>query len=303
MRERNGIMICSMTGYGRGEAADRGYHITVEIKTVNNRYLDMNIRLPRAFQAFDTKLRTLVKQYLVRGKAEMFVTLETDEAETLSVKCNLQIAEQYAAAMHEIAKQTDVKDDTTVSLIARMPEVFKIEDNSPEEDVLEKLLTEAAVEALKQLTESRAREGAYLAEDIRGKLTKIREHAAFIEGKVPEINAAYNRKLKERIEEILGNHSVDEGRLLTEAAIFADKSSVDEELVRLNGHIDAFLVTLDSAKEESEGIGRKLDFLIQEMNREANTTLSKSTDMELSAHGVEIKTEIEKIREQIQNIE
>ena len=296
-------MISSMTGYGKGESEGNGYHITVEIKTVNNRYLDMNIRLPRTFHAFDTKLRSIVKQHLVRGKVEMFVAFETDEAQSAAVKCNLQIAAQYARSMREMAKVLDVQDDTAVSLIARMPEVFKTEDTSPDEDALERLLQEACEAALVRLTEARAREGAYLAEDIRTKLDKIREHARFIGEKVPEINAAYSRKLQERMEALLGDHTIDESRILTEAAIFADKSSVDEELVRLNSHIDAFLETMDHAKEEEEGIGRKLDFLVQEMNREANTTLSKSPDMELSAHAVEIKTEIEKIREQVQNIE
>ena len=296
-------MIRSMTGYGKGESEGNGYHITVEVKTVNNRYLDMNIRLPRSFHAFDTKLRALVKQHLVRGKVEMFVAFETDEAISAAVKCNLQIASQYAAAMREMAKALDVQDDTAVSLIARMPEVFKIEDTSPDEDALEKLLTASCEAALQRLTEAREREGEYLAADIRMKLSKIREHARFIEEKVPEINAAYQQKLQERISAMLSDHTVEESRLLTEAAIFADKSSVDEELVRLNSHIDAFLATMDKAGEEEEGIGRKLDFIVQEMNREANTTLSKSPDLEISAHAVEIKTEIEKIREQIQNIE
>ena len=296
-------MIYSMTGFGRGEVTDKGYRITVEIKTVNNRYLDMNIRLPRALQSFDPALRSLIKQHISRGKTEVYIGLETDEAKSAQVKCNLPIAAEYAAAMRRMAKELELQDDIAVSQIARMPEVFKIEDNSPDEDTIERLLTEACTEALRKLKEARAKEGAYLAEDLRGKLALIREHAAFIEKKVPEINEAYRQKLKERIASIVQDHAVDEGRLLTEAAIFADKSSVDEELVRLNSHIDAFLETMEQAKDEKDGIGRKLDFLIQEMNREANTTLSKSPDMELSAHAVEIKTEIEKIREQIQNIE
>ena len=296
-------MIYSMTGYGKGEAFERGHRITAEIRSVNNRYLDLNLRMPRAFNAFDNTLRTLVKRALVRGKVDVFIGYETEGDAVAKVTYNEQIAAQYVNAMRGMAQALALSDDITVTTIARLPEVFQIDDSGADEELLKNLLTQAMCAAIDRLQEAKAKEGAYLTKDIRVKLDLIREHVAFIRDQSPKITKAYEQKMKDRIRELLEEKNVDEARLLTEVAIFADKTSVDEELVRLSGHIDAFTDLLDDEKAAKEGVGRKLDFIVQEMNREANTTLSKSPDMEISAHAVEITTEIEKIREQIQNLE
>ena len=297
-------MICSMTGFGKGEAQDTRYKITVEIKTVNNRYLDMNVRLPRTFNLFDSEVRSLVKKRISRGKADVFVGVETLADAEAGVGFNAHVAGEYVNAMRKMAKEFDIPDDTSVSVIARMPDVFKVEDKETDEDAMRTLLTAALEEALERLNEARAKEGAFLVKDLLGKLDEIREHVAFIKQRTPEITKAYEGKLRERIASLLDDKQIDEARLLTEVAIFADKSGIDEELVRLLSHLDAFSDVLNGETATGkEGVGRKLDFMVQEMNREANTTLSKSSDMEISAHAVEIKTEIEKIREQIQNLE
>lgn len=296
-------MVYSMTGFGRGEAADARYKITAEIKTVNNRYLDMNVRMPRIIGMFDAEIRALVKKRLTRGKTDVFISLE-DIGETAgAVGYNAQIAGEYIRTMREMAAEFGITDDISVSVIARMPDVFKPEESETDEDAMRVLITQAVDAALKKLNEARAKEGAYLAEDMLGKLREIRGHLDYIKLRAPEITAVYEEKLRERIGQLLDDKQIDEGRLLTEVAIFADKTSVDEELVRLSSHIDTFESALRGEAGTGDGIGRKLDFIIQEMNREANTTLSKSPDMAISEHAVEIKTGIEKIREQIQNIE
>ena len=297
-------MIYSMTGFGRGEAQDNRYKITVEIKTVNNRYLDLNVRLPRTFNLFDPEIRALIKKRISRGKADVFVGVETLADAEAGVGFHAHIAAEYIKAMHKMAEDFGITDDTSVSVIARMPDVFKVEDKDTDEDAMRALLNTALEEALARLNEARAKEGAFLAKDLEGKLETIRGHVAFIKSRAPDITKAYEAKLRERIASLLDDKQIDEARLLTEVAIFADKSGIDEELVRLSSHLDAFADILKGeAQGGTEGIGRKLDFMVQEMNREANTTLSKSSDMEISAHAVEIKTEIEKIREQIQNLE
>ena len=297
-------MIYSMTGFGKGEAQDTRYKITVEIKTVNNRYLDMNVRLPRTFNLFDPEIRALIKKRISRGKADVFVGVETLADAEAGVGFNAHVAGEYVKAMHEMAKEFDIPDDTSVSVIARMPDVFKVEDRETDEDAMRALLTKALEDALARLNEARAKEGAFLVNDLQGKLEDIRTHVDFIKERAPGIAKAYEAKLRERIESLLDDKQIDEARLLTEVAIFADKSGIDEELVRLSSHLDAFADVLKGeAGNGKEGVGRKLDFMVQEMNREANTTLSKASDMEISAHAVEIKTEIEKIREQIQNLE
>ena len=295
-------MVYSMTGFGAGEASDAHYRITAEVKTVNNRYLDINVRLPRSFQMFDTEIRALVKRHILRGKADVFVGFETIASAEYGVTCNEVVAAEYVRSMREMAKNLSITDDVSVAVLARMPDVFTIEEKQPDEDVLRSLVVSACEEALARLNDARQKEGAYLVTDIEGKLDRIAEDVAFIKGRAPAITKAYEEKLRERIQSLLTDVKVDEARLLTEVAVFSDKTSVDEELVRLAGHIDAFRDTINSARKE-EGVGRKLDFIVQEMNREANTTLSKTPDMEVSARAVEIKTEIEKIREQIQNLE
>ncbi|MBR0163670.1 MAG: YicC family protein [Lachnospiraceae bacterium] len=295
-------MICSMTGFGAGEASDDRYRITTEIKTVNNRYLDINVRLPRTFNAFDPVVRALVKEHLCRGKTDVYISFETIGESEAKVTCNRTMAAAYVQSMRALAGELDLTDDLSVTGIARLPDVFTIEEEKPDEETLRALVAASCRDALTKLNEARAKEGAFLVKDIEGKLTRIRDNVDFIRERVPRITAQYEEKLKERIRSLLEDTKVDEARLLTEVAIFADKTSVDEELVRLTAHIDSFFDVLGGG-DTAEGVGRKLDFIVQEMNREANTTLSKSPDMEVSERAVEIKTEIEKIREQIQNLE
>lgn len=291
-----------MTGFGRAEASDELHRITAEVKTVNNRYLDINVRLPRTFSVFDGEVRALVKKHILRGKTDVFIGMEALGAGDTGVTCNEAVAGEYIRSLKEIAKRFDIPDDVSAMGIARLPDVFTLAERETDEEALRALIVSAVTAALVQCNEARAREGEYLASDIRGKLEKIRADVSFIRERTPEITAQYEEKLKERIVSLIGDTKVDEARLLTEVAIFADKTGVDEELVRLMSHIDAFYAALDAGRAD-EGIGRKLDFIVQEMNREANTTLSKSPDMEVSQHAVDIKTEIEKIREQIQNLE
>ena len=291
-------MVYSMTGFGRGEAQDTRYKITAEIKTVNNRYLDMNVRMPRIIGMFDAEIRALVKKRLTRGKTDVFISLEDVGETARAVGYNAQIAGEYIRTMREMANEFGIADDISVSVIARMQDVFRPEESETDEDAMRALITQAVDAALTRLNEARAKEGAYLAEDMLGKLEEIRLHLDYIKSRAPEITEVYEGKLRERISQLLDDKQIDEGRLLTEVAIFADKTSVDEELVRLSSHIDTFESALRGETGTGDGIGRKLDFIIQEMNREANTTLSKSPDMAISEHAVEIKTGIEKIREQ-----
>lgn len=296
-------MVYSMTGFGRGEAEDELYRITVEIKTVNNRFLDLNIRIPRYMNIFDAAIRELSKKYLNRGKADVFVSVDNVGSKDIDVECNSKLAGKYIESLRAVACEYSLREDISVSLIAKLPEVFSIKEAKPDETELEALLLGAVEKALENLNEARQREGEFLLNDLKLKLDNIRSHLEFIEKKVPEFISSYEEKLRARIEELTGDRQIDESRLLTEVAIFADKSAVDEEIVRLKSHIDAFISAADSENAHSEGVGRKLDFIVQEMNRESNTILSKSPDMEVSEHAVEIKTDIEKIREQIQNIE
>ena len=296
-------MVYSMTGFGRGESEDELYRITVEVKTVNNRFLDLNIRIPRHLNVFEALIREAAKRYLNRGKADIFITVDNIDGKEIDVEYNSALAGKYVKSLREAACEFSLREDISVSLIAKMPEVFALKETKPDETELEGLLSAAVEKALESLNEERQREGDFLLKDLRIKLDSIRSHVEFIEKRVPEFISGYEEKLKARIEELMGDKQIDESRLLTEVAIFADKSAVDEEIVRLKSHIDAFIAASDSEAVRTEGVGRKLDFILQEMNRESNTILSKAWDMEVSEHAVEIKTDIEKIREQIQNIE
>lgn len=296
-------MVYSMTGFGRGEAADSSYRITVEVKTVNNRYLDLSVRLPRSLNAFEGKVRELSKDFLKRGKVDFFISCESLEHADTGLDYNSKIAGEYIRCFHEMAKEYGLKDEISVATIARMPEVFKTQQVAADESVLQSLLAEAVTKACQALNEARAREGDFLREDLKNKLDVISAHVDFIEQKSPLLVKAYEEKLRERIKSLMEDKQIDESRLLTEVAIFADKSAIDEELVRLSSHLEAFRLAITGESAYKEGVGRKLDFIVQEMNRESNTILSKSSDMEVSARAVELKTEIEKIREQIQNLE
>ena len=292
-------MIKSMTGFGRCELSNEKRKITVELKSVNHRYLDVNIRMPKKLNFFESAIRTLLKEYMQRGKVDMFISYEDYSEQTLAVKYNATIAKEYLTYLQQMADEFNLENDIRVSSLYRYPEVLTMEEQSADEDELWSDLSQAIREACTQFVATRTTEGEHLKQDLVEKLHHMRDNVDKVEQRAPQIIAEYRSKLMEKVNELLGDTQIDEARLSTEIVLFADKICTDEETVRLKSHITSML----NALERSEGIGRKLDFIAQEMNREANTILSKSNDLETSDIAIELKTEIEKVREQIQNIE
>lgn len=292
-------MIKSMTGFGRCELSNEKRKITVELKSVNHRYLDVNIRMPKKLNFFESAIRSLLKEYMQRGKVDMFISYEDYSEQTLAVKYNATIAKEYLTYLQQMADEFNLENDIRVSSLSRYPEVLTMEEQSADEDELWSDLSQAIREACTQFVATRTTEGEHLKQDLVEKLHHMRDNVDKVEQRAPQIIAEYRSKLMEKVNELLGDTQIDEARLSTEIVLFADKICTDEETVRLKSHITSML----NALERSEGIGRKLDFIAQEMNREANTILSKSNDLETSDIAIELKTEIEKVREQIQNIE
>lgn len=292
-------MIKSMTGFGRCELSNEKRKITVELKSVNHRYLDVNIRMPKKLNFFESAIRTLLKEYMQRGKVDMFISYEDYSEQTLAVKYNATIAKEYLTYLQQMADEFNLENDIRVSSLSRYPEVLTMEEQSADEDELWSDLSQAIREACTQFVATRTTEGEHLKQDLVEKLHHMRDNVDKVEQRAPQIIAEYRSKLMEKVNELLGDTQIDEARLSTEIVLFADKICTDEETVRLKSHITSML----NALERSEGIGRKLDFIAQEMNREANTILSKSNDLETSDIAIALKTEIEKVREQIQNIE
>ena len=292
-------MIKSMTGFGRCEVLKDSRKFTVELKSVNHRYLDVNIRMPKKLNFFETSIRTLLKSYADRGKVDIFITYEDLSQSQVSVKYNAALAEEYLKYLNQMAEEFSLDNDVRVSTLSRYPEVFTMEECSEDEDELWNGLKEALEGAFSQFVEMRTKEGERLKEDILLKLDLLSEQIRFIEERSPQIIAEYRTKLEEKMRELLEDTQIDDNRIAAEVILFADKICTDEEVVRLKSHIQHMKETL----EESNGIGRKLDFIAQEMNREANTILSKANDLDISNRAISLKTEIEKIREQIQNIE
>lgn len=292
-------MIKSMTGFGRCEVLKDSRKFTVELKSVNHRYLDVNIRMPKKLNFFETSIRTLLKSYADRGKVDIFITYEDLSQSQVSVKYNAALAAEYLKYLNQMAEEFSLDNDVRVSTLSRYPEVFTMEECSEDEDELWNGLKEALEGAFSQFVEMRTKEGERLKEDILLKLDLLSEQIRFIEERSPQIIAEYRTKLEEKMRELLEDMQIDDNRIAAEVILFADKICTDEEVVRLKSHIQHMKETL----EESNGIGRKLDFIAQEMNREANTILSKANDLDISNRAISLKTEIEKIREQIQNIE
>mgnify|MGYP000904364599 FL=1 len=292
-------MIKSMTGFGRCEVLKDSRKFTVELKRVNHRYLDVNIRIPKKLNFFETSIRTLLKSYADRGKVDIFITYEDLSQSQVSVKYNAALAAEYLKYLNQMAEEFSLDNDVRVSTLSRYPEVFTMEECSEDEDELWNGLKEALEGAFSQFVEMRTKEGERLKEDILLKLDLLSEQIRFIEERSPQIIAEYRTKLEEKMRELLEDTQIDDNRIAAEVILFADKICTDEEVVRLKSHIQHMKETL----EESNGIGRKLDFIAQEMNREANTILSKANDLDISNRAISLKTEIEKIREQIQNIE
>ena len=292
-------MIKSMTGFGRCEIAEGNRKVTVEMKSVNHRYLDVNIKMPKKLNFFDASIRNLLKEYMQRGKLDMFITYEDTSENSVNVTYHSEVAAEYMTYLRQMAEDFGIDDDVRVSTLSRFPEVFTLDDVEVDEEGIWKILEKAIRGACEGFVQTRITEGENLKNDLIGKLDYMLEQVDFIEEKSPLIIEEYRNRLNERVQEMLGDAKVDSSRIVQEVTIFADKICVDEEMVRLRSHIE----TMKSLLLEGGGIGRKLDFLAQEMNREANTTLSKSNDLEISNRGIELKTEIEKVREQIQNIE
>ncbi|MBO5347313.1 MAG: YicC family protein [Lachnospiraceae bacterium] len=292
-------MIKSMTGFGRCEIMEGSRKYTVEMKSVNHRYLDVSIKMPKKLYMFESAIRSELKNYASRGKVDIFITLEDMSESNAVVKYNRELAREYMSYLEEMAEEFHLDNDIRVSSLSRYPEVLTMEEVDADEEELWKELKKAFQGAAEQFVASRVAEGEQLREDLIEKLDGMLDRVSFIEERSPQIVKEYREKLEGKVQELLGDVKVDEARLLTEVAIFADKSCVDEEIVRLKSHVATTKSTLLAGGD----IGRKLDFIAQEMNREANTTLSKSNDLEISNCAIELKTEIEKVREQIQNIE
>ncbi|MCI8606411.1 MAG: YicC family protein [Hungatella sp.] len=292
-------MIRSMTGFGRCEKVTEQYKISVEMKAVNHRYLDLSIKMPKRFNYFESGVRGLLKTYIQRGKVDIFISYEDYTKEKLCLKYNESLAAEYVQYFKQMSEAFAIDNDMTAGVLARMPEVLTMEQEPEDEDAMWKLLSEAIEEAAKRFVESRTVEGESLKADLLGKLKAMEDMVACVEQRTPAIVAEYQARLEAKVKELLGTSGIDEGRIVTEVTIFADKVCVDEEIVRLKSHISH----MESDLLNGGGVGRKLDFLAQEMNREANTILSKANDLTISDKAIALKTEIEKIREQIQNIE
>ena len=292
-------MIKSMTGFGRCEISEGDRKITVEMKSVNHRYLDVSMKMPKKLNYFDSAIRTILKEYIQRGKVDVFVSYEDLSESKVALSYNQGIAAQYVEYFRQMEEQFGLKNDIQVSVLARCPEVLVMEEQQEDEQEIWHLLEQAVRGACEKFVEARIREGEALKADLIAKLDEILKVVSFIETRSPQILAEYRQRLEAKVRDLFADAQIDENRLATEVTIFADKICVDEEIVRLRSHVEA----TKTALETGGGIGRKLDFIAQEMNREANTTLSKANDLEISRRAIDLKTEIEKVREQIQNIE
>ena len=292
-------MIKSMTGYGRCEMADGNRKFTVEIKSVNHRYLDVNIKMPKKLNFFESAIRNLLKEYIERGKVDVFISYEDYTEDNFALKYNEDVAAQYLVYLQQMSEKFGIENDIRVSALSRYPEVFTMEEQNVNEKELWAGLERTIRSAAEQFVESRIAEGERLRSDLIEKLKGMLAYVDYIEERSPQMLQEYRQRLEEKVQELLGDKQIDDARIAMEVTIFADKICVDEETVRLRSHIQSTMDTLNAGG----GMGRKLDFIAQEMNREANTILSKANDLKISDTGINLKTDIEKVREQIQNIE
>ena len=292
-------MVRSMTGYGRFEAENDVSKLTVEIKSVNHRYCDISIRLPRNLNAFENDIRKQVKESVSRGKIDVFVTYESSREGDSLVKYNKAMAKSYMELLNTISMDFQLANNVDALTLSRYPEVFTLEEEHVDEEALQELVRKTVAGALENFIHSRETEGENLKKDLIHKLDYLGVVAEEIEKRAPEVFCEYKERLTAKVAELLGDTKIDDGVMATELVVYSDKICIDEELVRLKSHIRHMKETL----ETEDAVGRKLDFIAQELNREANTTLSKANDMIISNQGIVLKTEIEKIREQIQNLE
>ena len=289
----------SMTGYGRGEYKAGGVELTVEIKTVNNRYLDASVKCPRIFNAYEEEVRSAVRKKLTRGHADVFIFLSDKRERQKTLTLDENAAKAYVASAEKLLSLfPELVNDLSVTGVMRLPDVIKQDDIAAADEEIIAALNCALSQALDNLNAMRLKEGAKLEEDMLSRMSAIETLVNKIETRAPLVAENYRQKLKAKMEKLLGGAEVDESRLLTEVAVFSDKSNIDEELTRLHSHISQFR---EICKEQL--VGRKLDFLVQEFNRETNTVCSKSNDLEVTRLGLALKNEIEKIREQVQNVE
>lgn len=292
-------MLKSMTGFGRCEITTDEYKISVEMKAVNHRYLDLSIKMPKKFNYFEAAIRAQLKEYIQRGKVDLFISYEDYTEEKMSLKYNRTLASEYMNYFRQMADELDIPNDATVLRVARLPEVFTMEQAQDDDEHMWQIIRQAIGEAAEKFVETRTQEGEHLKQDLFGKLDYMVTLVDRIEARSPKILEEYRAKLEDKVKELLSGTNIDEGRIASEVVIYTDKICTDEETVRLKSHIEATRRELESGGS----VGRKLDFIAQEMNREANTILSKANDLEVSDCAIALKTEIEKVREQIQNIE
>ena len=292
-------MIRSMTGYGRAISTIDGREITVEVRSVNNRYLDCNVKLPRIYSYIEDRVKQLVKEHVSRGKVDVYITVINTAGEEIKISLNKPVLEGYLAAMQQVAAEYPVRDDISVNSLTRLPDVFITEKPDVDEEARGNEILSVVAAALDQYDTMRTTEGAALEQDLLNRRGTILSLVEKVEARSPVTITEYRNRLFAKMQEVLENTTIDESRILTEAAVFADKVAVDEETVRLRSHLDQ----LQQMLAAGGAVGRKLDFLLQEMNREANTIGSKGNDLEQARTVVDIKAELEKIREQVQNIE
>jgi len=292
-------LIKSMTGFGRAESVTKERKIVIEMKSVNHRYCDMNIKMPKKFNFFEASIRNHLKNYIGRGKVDIFVTYEDYKESNVCVKYNSEIAAEYVKYLQQMANDFQLKTDLSPVALSRFPEVLTLEEQSDNEEELWKEIVAILDEAATQFVDSRTKEGESLKNDLIAKLDGMLEMVDYIENASPSLIDEYRTRLENKVKELLENTTIDESRIATEVTIYADKICVDEETVRLRSHIE----NTKSILLEGGNVGRKLDFIAQEMNREANTILSKANSLDISNKAIDLKTEIEKVREQIQNIE
>lgn len=296
---RFGAVIKSMTGFGKAEELTHEYKIAVEIRSVNHRYFDLSVKMPKRFSKFEADIRKLVKEYVQRGKIDLCIVYESYTDTYSKLILNEDILDQYVAHAKHIEEKYGIKNEMHMSSLLRFPEIITVSNSEETVEHIWLQVRDCIVKALEEFVAARSLEGDHLHKDLRDKLENLLKNTQAIEERVPLLMERYHNKLKEKISALLEESNIDESRIITEVAIYADKISIDEELVRLKSHIKA----VERELEAGENIGRKVDFISQELNREANTILSKSDDIDISNRAIELKTCIEKIREQIQNIE
>ena len=298
------IMVYSMTGFGRGEYSDEDRRVVVEIKSVNHRYCDINVKLPRNISRFEPEIRKCLKKYVQRGKVDVFISYSSLKASGYEVKYDKELLQQYMDVFKKIEGDFGLTEDYKPTVVSRFPDVLTVEENYNVEDAEYQVIEKVIDEAGKQFQASRAKEGANIAADLISKMNELESYVVQIEELAPQIVEDFRARLTDKVKELLETTDIDESRILTETTIYADRVSVDEELVRLHSHVKAVRDMLSSDEDsEDNSIGRRLDFITQEMNREANTTLSKSDTLSVTDIGLNMKTCIEKVREQVQNLE